>query len=218
MKTLLPLLFAALICSACCSRPEVTTLGNSRTQLSNQCYDIIFNSEAGGHIETITWDGELIGGPLLDFYPSAGENFRLSRGLQLNDGESIICATYHKKPRLTMNRSFVILDNQAGLKISWTGKNTGKETISGHRLFRLPLAGEVLDHRIDSNQLTLKIKAASGKTITLALQIMSDDNNTFDISLDRHKNQTVIEFRDAAEISRTPRQRTHWWLILRAAE
>ena len=222
IKNLFCGLLLSLLSFSCCSRPKII-FDASRpgiTQVTNDCYTLNFSEEDGGVVQEVYFENDLILEKIEDIYPTQSNNYRLTKARILDDGESLISATYHKQPKLTMNRSFVILDDDQGLKLSWTVKNTGKEVIKGQRTIRFLIKGSKIESALKNGLLKVDLETASGQELSLFLENSAEHASGQVLIPYSQVNQEgmILELRDSAEFKRAPKQRAHWWFILRVEE
>ena len=215
-------LLIAALCFSCYSRPRII-FDASRpgiTQVTNDCYTLNFSAEDGGVVQDVYFENDLILEKIEDVYPTPSNNYRLSKARILDDGESLISATYHKQPKLTMNRSFVILDDDQGLKLSWTVKNTGKDVITGQRTIRFLIKGSEIESTLKNGLLKIDLVTASGQELSLFLENSAEQATGQVLIPYSQVNQEgmILELRDSSEFKRAPKQRAHWWFILRVEE
>ena len=134
-KFLLLLASSLFFFSCSCGRPLVLEDPQDvdHLTLKNDCYSLEYNNLRGGTVKEISYHGHALISALEDSYPGEENNYRLSLAHTIDDGESILSSTFHRQPKLTMNRSYVILDEGQGVKLKWVMKNTGSVPFLGKR-------------------------------------------------------------------------------------
>ena len=222
MKQLLGLLSLTLLFFSCCSQPRVIfdPTHPGVAQVSNDCYLLNFTEEEGGVIQNVYYENDLIIEKIEDTYPDSERNYRLTQARILDDGESLISSTFHKAPKLSMNRSYVILDDDRGIKLSWTVKNTGKSSISGKRTIRFLIKGSKIETSLQKSVLRIDLTSASGEELSLFLENSADyaENEYLLPYAQITDDGLILELRDTQNFQRSPKQRAHWWFTLRVEE
>ena len=188
--------------------------------LKNDCYSIEYNNLDGGTIKEISYQGHALISDLVDAYPDKENNYRLSLAHPIDDGESIISSTYHRRPKLTMNRSYVILDDCQGVKLKWVMKNTGVEPFAGKRSIRLQIKGEKITYENQGQTLIVKLTNPEGDDLVLTLSNSepSSANSFFKTYIKQLPGSLQVEFRELNGFKRGPKQGLSWWLTLRVEE